>query len=302
MSANDRVAAGVDSAPEQGRALAQRLERGEVLFYPTAPFPLPAGADLDFLLRQELGSLAHKNISYDPMTGKAASFVRKEAGQAERLRNLFADFSAAVTTWLGRVTPYAYGWDLDRCSFRPQEEATRRLRQTARNDLLHVDAFPGRPSQGRRILRVFANVNPREPRIWVTSEPFARLLERFGERAGLPGATGGGWLRSVRLGLVGLFHPKQSGRSDYDAFMLRFHDFLKANDEFQERGPKRLWTFPPFSVWLAMTDTCSHAVLRGRFALEHSYFIQPQVLVLQEESPPALLAAACRASRERRAA
>src|SRR5271154_6832068 len=47
---------------------------------------------------------------------------------------------------------------------------------------------------------------------------------------------------------------------------------LKAHDEFQERAPKKLWTFPPGSVWLAMTDACSHAVLRGRFALEHSYF------------------------------
>jgi hypothetical protein len=302
MAANDGVGAGAHPVPAEGRVLAQRLERGEVVFYPAAPFPLPAGPDLDFLLRQELGNLAHKNISYNPASGKVAGFVRQEAGQAERLRRIFADFSEAVTAWLGRATPYAGGWDLDRCSFRPQEEATRRLRQTARNDLLHVDAFPGRPSQGRRILRVFTNVNPREPRIWVTSEPFGRLLERFGERAGLPGAAAGGWLRNLRLGLVRLFHPKQSGRSDYDAFMLRFHDCLKAHDEFQERGPKRLWTFPPMSVWLAMTDTCSHAVLRGRFALEHSYFIKPEVLVLPDESPPVLLATACRASRERRAA
>jgi hypothetical protein len=302
MSANDVVAAGGQRAPGEGRALAARLERGEVLFYPAAPFPLPAGSDLKFLLGQELGSLAHKNISYNPATGKVAGFVRTDAGQPERLRRIFADFSAEVTAWLGRASPYASGWDLDRCSFRPEEEATRRLRQTARNDLLHVDAFPGRPSQGRRILRVFANINPREPRIWVTSDPFARLLERFGERAGLPGAAAGGWLRNFRLGLVRLFHPKQSGRSDYDAFMLRFHDYLKANDEFQERGPKRLWTFPPFSVWLAMTDTCSHAVLRGRFALEHSYFIKPEVLVLPAESPAVLLAMACRTSREKRAA
>ena len=39
-----------------------------------------------------------------------------------------------------------------------------------------------------------------------------------------------------------------------------------------------------------MTDTCSHAVLRGRFALEHSYFVAPQSLALPDESPAALLA------------
>ena len=75
--------------------------------------------------------------------------------------------------------------------------------------------------------------------------------------------------------------------------MLRFHDFLKANDEFQERCFKRYWSFPPGSTWLAMTDTASHAVLRGRYALEHSYFVAPQSLALPEESPPALLARAC---------
>jgi hypothetical protein len=289
MSANDVEPVGVRPLPDEGGALAVRLERGEVIFYPIAPFPLPAGADLEFLLEQELGTLAHKNISYNPATRKVAGFVRGDACQTEHLRRIFADFSVSVTAWLAGVIPaYARGWEMDRCSFRPQEEATRRLRPTARNDLLHVDAFPGRPSQGRRILRVFANINPREPRIWVTSDPFARLLERFGQRAGLP-QKGGSWL----LNLARLFKPKQARRSPYDAFMLRFHDFLKANDEFQERGPKRLWTFPPGSVWVAMTDTCSHAVLRGRYALEHSYFISADVLALPAESPPALLQAAC---------
>jgi hypothetical protein len=302
MSA-DINAAGGQPRPEGGRALAARLERGEVIYEQVPPFALPAGSDLDFLLEQQLGSVAHKNISYDPHTHRVAGFVRHNAVQVERLRRIFADFSAAVTSWLTRVLPaYSRGWDLDRCSFRPQEEATRRLRLTARNDLLHVDAFPGRPSHGRRILRVFANINPREPRIWVTSEPFARLLERFGSQVGLPGTDAGGWWSTLRGRLIQFVHPKQGRRSNYDAFMLRLHDFLKAHEEFQERGPKRLWTFPPNSVWLAMTDTCSHAVLRGRFALEHSYFIAPHTLALPAESPPALLEAACQAVRLARAA
>jgi len=74
--------------------------------------------------------------------------------------------------------------------------------------------------------------------------------------------------------------------------MLRFHDYLKGNDEFQERAPKKLWTFPPGSAWVAMTDACSHAVLRGRYALEHSYFVEPSVLAVPDESPAALLARA----------
>jgi hypothetical protein len=82
-------------------------------------------------------------------------------------------------------------------------------------------------------------------------------------------------------------------RTVYDTFMLRFHDFLKANEEFQERGPKRFWTFLPGSAWVVFTDTASHAALRGRFALEHSFFVAPQSLALPHESPPALLERAC---------
>ncbi len=280
-----------------------RLERGEVLYYPDAPFALPRGADHAFLLEQQLSTLGHKNISYDPATGKVAGFVRHSPTQAERLRALFAAFSQSVTGWVRAELPhYVNGLEPDRISYRPLEEATRRLRQTARNDLLHVDAFPNRPTHGQRILRVFANVNPSEPRVWVTSEPFARLLERYGAAAGLPGRHVPGLLDQVRRGLLGLFRPRQRRRSAYDSFMLRFHDYLKNNEEFQERGPKRLWQFPPGSVWLAITDTCSHAVLRGRFALEHSYFLAPVVLALPDESPPALLQRFCEATRPSRAA
>jgi hypothetical protein len=279
----------------RGGSLEERLERGEVIYYPTAPFPLPAGADHQFLLQQELGQLAHKNISYNPANGKVGGYVRKNTAQVEQMRRIFADFSQAVTAWMDRTLPsYTAGRHLDRLSFRPEEEATRRLRPTARNDLIHVDAFPNRPTRGQRILRVFANINPREPRIWVTSDPFAKLLRRYGEAAGLPSPEGPSLLRRLGLKVVALFRPQVAERSAYDEFMLRFHDYLKLNEDFQERGPKTLWTFPPGSVWLAMTDTCSHSVLRGRYALEHSYFISPEVLALPDESPPALLAAACR--------
>jgi hypothetical protein len=305
MEAKDVASVGCGTIAPEGcvsNPSAERLERGEVLFYPTAPFALPQGADLEFLLTQELGSLAHKNISYNPANGKVGGFVRRSAEQVEQLGGIFARFAAAATEWLSGLLPqYSKGWQLDRASFRPQEEATRRLRPTARNDLLHVDAFPNRPSRGNRILRLFANINPREPRIWVTSDPFAKLLKRYGVAAGLPSRHGSRWLQQIGQSVLTLFRPGMARRSEYDRFMLRFHDYLKMNEEFQERGPKYLHTFPPGSVWLAMTDTCSHSVLRGRYALEHSYFIPPAVLALPEESPPVLLEKAC-ASIGRRAA
>src|SRR5262249_20884452 len=124
-------------------------------------------------------------------------------------------------------------------------------------------------------------------------DPFAKLLVRFGVAAGLPDRHGTPLMERLQQGVVRLFRPGRPQRSAYDSFMLRFHDYLKANDDFQEIGPKRFWTFPPGSTWLAMTDTASHAVLRGRYALEHSYFIPPSALALPEESPPSLLERMC---------
>ncbi len=282
--------------------IAERLERGEVVHYPTSPFPLPEGAEHAMLLDLRLAPFS-KNISYDPNKDRAHGYLQTSPVQGEAVRRAFARFSQDVTAWLTQTLPrYAATWKPDRGSYRPEEEATRRLRQTARNDLLHVDAFPNRPTQGCRILRVFANINPTEPRVWVTSEPFAKLLERFGVAAGLPGARHAGWLKHVGKNLLHVFRPGRPRHSAYDRFMLRFHDYLKMNDKFQEKTPKHLWNFTPGAVWLAMTDACSHAVLRGRFALEHSYFIPAEGLALPDESPAALLQRMCAAQKVKRAA
>ncbi|HXG12820.1 MAG TPA: Kdo hydroxylase family protein [Gemmataceae bacterium] len=278
----------------------ERLERGEILCYERCPFALPEGDDRRFLMEQQLRPWGHKNISYDPHTGRLAGFVRRSAEQAARLRHLLATFSEAATAWLaGELPRYARGCHPDRASLRPEEEATRRLRLTARNDLLHIDAFPTRPSHGRRILRLFVNLNPSEPRVWAISEPFDRLLARYGPQVGLPapddppGRLGRSLRRLFRFPRRRLRHPGPGHRSAYDQFMLRFHHFLKTNDDFQERGPKRFQAFPPGSAWLAFTDGIAYAEVRGRYALEHSYFITPPSLVLPAESPAALLARFC---------
>jgi hypothetical protein len=268
----------------------ERLECGEVLFYPSAPFPLPEGADRAFLLAQQIGGRAHKNICYNPASGETTGFVWRSAEQAQRLQTVLATFSRAAAAWLAAALPrYRGACELDRASFRPEEEATRRLRLNARNDLLHVDSFPNRPARGRRILRLFANINPTEPRIWATSEPLPLLLSRYGKRIERKGT---GFWQQLGVGVLGLFRPPQERHCNTDLFMLRLHDYLKRNTRFQQSGPRRLWKFPPGSAWLAMTDGCCHAELRGRFALEHSFFIAPRALVRPELAPAALIRAA----------
>src|SRR5262245_33334428 len=116
------------------------LERGEIHFFPAAPFWLPADDDLQFLQGQRLVGHSHKAISCDPKSGRISGHGGR---QKERLVYLLTKFAAAVDDWLATAFP-SYGAHSrpDRVNFRPDEEATRRLRLTARNDLLHLDAFP----------------------------------------------------------------------------------------------------------------------------------------------------------------
>src|SRR5262245_45158661 len=78
---------------ESGAGLAERLERGEILFYPAAPFAIPDAAERVFLARQELGGSVHKNISYDPLTDRLHGFSHQSPEQVEGLRRILASFS-----------------------------------------------------------------------------------------------------------------------------------------------------------------------------------------------------------------
>ena len=200
-------------------------------------------------------------------------------------------FSAAALAFLRGFLP-SYRFDVDYASFRPLEEQGRAAKQNARNDLLHVDSFPTRPSRGRRILRFFINVNGDEPRVWKTGPAFPELartlaqpsglLERYRRQISQPR-----WIAALSdgLGRLGLAHHF---RPPYDRFMLSFHDWLKANPEFQSR-PHSISEFEPMAGWMCMTDTVSHAVLRGRFALEQTVLVLPQTLQAPEVAPAKVL-------------
>lgn len=270
------------------RSLAERLERGEVIFYPACPFPLPGGDDLEFLLRQQV-RWGSKNIMYEPSTERFRGLKRHSSEQSNRVQRLLARFSQGVMQWLDGVLPeYAATWRPDQVTFRPVEESTRKLSETARNDLLHVDAFPRRPTNGWRILRVFANINPTQPRVWATAETFPQLMQRYGDHLTLPRQDLPG-IKTAFKRLSGLLHSKRTDIPLYDQLMAQFHHFLKLNRDFQERSLKRYWEFPPGSAWMVFTDVATHAALKGRYALEHSFYISPKKLVIPDQSPAAIL-------------
>jgi 3-deoxy-D-manno-oct-2-ulosonic acid (Kdo) hydroxylase len=283
---------------ERSRWYCSHLEDGDILFFPETPFELP-GEDREFLIGARQTSAAyHKNISFRPREGRVRGLDRGSADE-RRLGAILATYSQRVTRFASTfLAPYARGLQLDFASFRSVEERGRDLPLKQRNDLLHTDAFPTRPTNGHRILRIFTNLNPTEPRVWLTGEPFHVIAPRLAGDAGLEDcaeAARSPWRPWSRLlprlaGGLGLPWPD---RSPYDRFMLGFHDYLKANQGFQDSTVKSRWEFPPNSTWIVFTDSVPHAVLSGRFALEHTYIVSERDLVRPERSPREVLEKLC---------
>jgi hypothetical protein len=279
------------SASARARQCCQQLEDGRILFFDRIPFVFFKD-DREFLLSQrQSGSRLHKNISYRPHQ----KVIRGGAGgplENAQLLEIMGRYSAEVTRFLGRLLePYAEHWALDYASFRPEEEAGRKLPIHKRNDLLHFDSFPTRPMNGHRILRCFTNINPSVPRVWNTTDGFSVLATRYAERAGLARLAAQGSRRAnplVRC-IKKAFGLKAVDHSAYDRFMLRFHDFLKEQTDFQENCRKIRLEFPPGSTWICYTDSVPHAVLSGQYALEQTFIIPLPALLAPEKAPISLL-------------
>jgi hypothetical protein len=284
-----------------GTTAAERLEQGELLLYHPGEFPLPPADDLDFLRSRRLRHDAEKAIAFDPASGKVSGERLTTPEESERLATIMGRFAGAASAWLAeRIPEYAGTWQPNQATLRTEEEALRPLRHDTRDDLLHIDHLPDRPSAGRRIPRLFVNINATEPRVWITSEKFEALLARFRVRHRVPTRTAEEWLAPPN-GLQRLLQGDWSGRPAYDAFMQKLQQFLRANEMFQERASKRVWHFPPGAAWVLMADGLSHAVLRGQYALEHSFFVPQDALRLPELSPLSQLVAAGQDQRLRRA-
>jgi hypothetical protein len=276
----------------------RKLERGEILFFSGIPFDLPKEHQEFLLAQKQAESRFHKNISYRPKTDEIRGVERsgRDDNAHQQMQRVMRNYSAEVTRFIQKLlTPYADKVALDFASFRPLEEQGRDLPLKKRNDLLHVDAFPTRPTHGARILRVFTNINRAESRRWLTGEPFHAIAPRFADQAGLrefaysANSVTGRVRRSAMKAFhsIGLPIPDRSG---YDRFMLHFHDWLKENGAYQEEErAKPVQEFPPGCTWLVFTDGVPHAALSGRFALEHTFIVPREALVEPEVAPISVL-------------
>ncbi len=283
------------ASTDRRRAWCEQLEEGSILFFPQSPVALDP-VDVDFLRgQQQTDSSLHKNIAYKPASGTISGLdaASADSATAARLRSIMQQYSQSVTAFLsGFLAPYERRWRLDYASFRPQEEEGRDLPLRRRNDLLHTDAFPTRPTHGARILRFFNNIHPTRTRDWVVSDPFRAVATRYAPAEialPQPDSRLGHALKSLATGIgLGAAAPALK-RSPYDEFMMRFHNFLKENRDFQSSCAKYDYQFPAGSSWMVYTDMVPHAVLAGQYALEQTFLVAPEAMVAPQHAPLTVL-------------
>ena len=292
------VEIGLDTLRSAGaagkKAWCAQLEAGDILFFPETPVPLST-EDTRFLLgQQQTDSSLHKNIAYKPAADALTGVDTKTADTAAvtRLQGVMRWYSDTVTAFLEDfLQPYAGRMRRDYASFRPQEEQNRDLPLRRRNDLLHTDAFPTRPTHGARILRFFNNIHPERTRDWVVGDPFRQVVKRFapGEIAPRPDTAVTSAAKGLgrALGLGGALPGVK--RTPYDDFMMRFHNFLKENSGWQAEAVKYPFAFPAGSSWMVFTDTVPHAVLAGQYALEQTFLVDRAAQVAPEHAPLTVL-------------
>jgi hypothetical protein len=272
-------AGGSPEAAASPSAVAESLERGDVLFLPALPFRvLP---DESSLFSPAILSTA-KNASFDPQSSRVGG-ATLAGPDLERLRGMMQRFSEQAATLVDALLPPYRGRLLRaRTSFRPAEIAGRVSSWRKDDTRLHVDAFPASPVQGRRILRVFANVNPAgRSRSWRVGAEFDGLIDRFGVSLSLPWPGQGALLRAL--------HVTKSQRTAYDALMLQLHDRMKEDAAYQTDTPQLAVDFPAGTSWLTFTDQVSHAAMAGQYQLEQTFLLPVTAMLDENRSPLRLL-------------
>jgi hypothetical protein len=262
-----------------GGAFARRLEHDGLVVLHGVGFRLgPEEADL---LAPDFSDGKAKNISLAP-----GGAVRGAAGQAsdiDRLRALMVRYSAwARGLIVERAPGYAGALETGRTSFRPRAVDDEPASPRKDDRRLHIDAFASQPTGGRRILRVFSNVNPDgEARAWRVGEPFEAYARRWIGGARIPSP--------IETWVLERFGVTRERRSAYDSVMLALHDAAKLDVDYQRDAPRRVIEFPPGTTWIAFTDSLVHAAVRGSYALEQTFYLPLSAMASPEAAPARIL-------------
>ena len=281
-------------AARQPLEVADALERGDIVHFTVSPIALPSDADLATLREQLPTQLSVKNVSYHPESDRVHG-VKDNATLRDCAYRVLKAHSDTVVRFLQQAIPHlTAGWTVGTSSFRPIEERGRNLTPHASNELVHVDAGAYGATNGARILRFFVNVNPGVDRVWATKGAFPYLFERYGAAAGIAGphALERGPLDTLRtaalrgLHVLGVREAMVVDSSPYDRLMRRFHNYMKDSPDFQStRDDFEEIRFAPFSAWMVLTDTTSHASISGQHALVNTFLLPLAACRLADVAP-----------------
>jgi 3-deoxy-D-manno-oct-2-ulosonic acid (Kdo) hydroxylase len=254
---------------------ADALETGKLLYATQLPFEL-AEDECQFLSLDCLDRKS-KNVSYRPGSGILKG-TRCQGVERNKLLRMLQRYYNHTSDLLKALCP-GYGNHLTPgfTSFRPAQVAGRSTSWRHDDTRLHVDAFPSRPMQGLRILRVFTNVNPHTPRVWRVGETFEQTAANF-----LPG------IKPPRPGtalLLQCLRIVKGRRTEYDHFMLGIHDRMKADQNYQSQVPQTQLAIPPGTTWACYTDAVSHAAMAGQFAFEQTFYLPVGAMKNPARSP-----------------
>ncbi len=265
-----------------GDAGARRLESEGLVRLPvSASAPVPPfvlQGDEAALLSLDSASLRAKSASYDghAVRGLAANASGETARTIEVLLSRFGAWAREAV--LAVAPGYGEALTRGRSSLRLRDAAEAPLSPLKDDRRLHVDAFASQPTGGRRILRVFSNINPSgEPRLWRTGEAFEDHARRFLPRVRWPLPGEARLLRALRI--------TRSRRTPYDALMLGLHDAAKTDAVYQRHATGTDLAFAAGESWIVFTDSVVHAALKGRFALEQTFYLPVAAMAEPERAP-----------------
>jgi hypothetical protein len=263
--------------PQAQRDAADALESGAVLVLPRLAFAM-SESEQRFLSADWSDGRA-KNISLD---GHALKGARGSAADLNELSAMIARFAANAADLVTALFPaYAPYVKRARTSFRTQPAVGRAVSWRKDDSRLHIDAFPSRPNRGERILRVFCNVSPSEPRVWRVGERFESMAKTLLPRVSRP-------LPGAALVLAAVRATKGI-RTDYDHLMLGLHNCAKADLAYQRNCAQETVRFEPGTTWLCFSDQVMHAALSGQYMLEQTIHLPLAALYEPERAPLAVL-------------
>ena len=263
------------TAPDIRAQVREALETGNVLFLKGRGFALTDReraiiCDPKVIFRgneQRAKRNGRPTLTFD-MAADRLLFNNIRMPEKREIEAMLRRYSVWSRELLETLVPeFARACEQNRIIYRPAERAQRQG--------LHVDTTYLYPTQGRSKLRIFCNIDPMgRPREWEIGERFEHFAQRY-----LPSIrVERHWLETATdraASLVGIVTGQRTG---YDHVLEEIRKLGKKDDDFQKKSPRRNFSFPAGSAWVALTDVVLHGGVSGQHALDQVFFLPPEIM------------------------